>query len=184
MGLGGDDDKLENGSGGGGGFFESFKVTVWVSDCKCMYFYDLDQTVTQLYVLFLFYGCLGQSLKSFYNFHDDCWVLLTLCVSLPCWGDTICWNTLLLAPWLFCPIFSRCVVLWFFLLASVSSHWRHIDVKLSLSYVSVIRSKGTDRPLSLSDTFSPPSIPLSEKTCTVVVFNLCLVRLPLLFLLT
>lgn len=27
MGVGGDDDKLENGSGGGGGFFESFKVT-------------------------------------------------------------------------------------------------------------------------------------------------------------
>ena len=27
MGLGGEDDKLENGGGGGGGFFESFKVT-------------------------------------------------------------------------------------------------------------------------------------------------------------
>lgn len=27
MGVGGEDDKLENGSGGGGGFFESFKVT-------------------------------------------------------------------------------------------------------------------------------------------------------------
>lgn len=27
MGLGGEDDKLENGSAGGGGFFESFKVT-------------------------------------------------------------------------------------------------------------------------------------------------------------
>lgn len=27
MGVGGDDDKLENGSAGGGGFFESFKVT-------------------------------------------------------------------------------------------------------------------------------------------------------------
>lgn len=27
MGVGGEEDKLENGSGGGGGFFESFKVT-------------------------------------------------------------------------------------------------------------------------------------------------------------
>lgn len=27
MGVGGEDDKMENGSGGGGGFFESFKVT-------------------------------------------------------------------------------------------------------------------------------------------------------------
>lgn len=27
MGLGRDEDKMENGSGGGGGFFESFKVT-------------------------------------------------------------------------------------------------------------------------------------------------------------
>jgi RAP1 GTPase activating protein 1 len=26
MGLGGDEDKMENGGGGGGGFFESFKV--------------------------------------------------------------------------------------------------------------------------------------------------------------
>lgn len=30
MGLGGDDDKMENGSGGGG-FFESFKVRAWGS---------------------------------------------------------------------------------------------------------------------------------------------------------
>lgn len=27
MGVGGEEDKLENGSGSGGGFFESFKVT-------------------------------------------------------------------------------------------------------------------------------------------------------------
>lgn len=30
MGVGGEDDKMENGSGGGGGFFESFKVTAEV----------------------------------------------------------------------------------------------------------------------------------------------------------
>lgn len=30
MGVGGEDDKMENGSGGGGGFFESFKVTTEV----------------------------------------------------------------------------------------------------------------------------------------------------------
>lgn len=29
MGLGAEEDKLENGSGGGGGFFGSFKVTQW-----------------------------------------------------------------------------------------------------------------------------------------------------------
>lgn len=29
MGLGGDEEKLENGGGGGGGFFESFKVGPW-----------------------------------------------------------------------------------------------------------------------------------------------------------
>lgn len=31
MGVGGEDDKMENGSGGGGGFFESFKVTAEVT---------------------------------------------------------------------------------------------------------------------------------------------------------
>lgn len=30
MGVGGEDDKMENGGGGGGGFFESFKVTAEV----------------------------------------------------------------------------------------------------------------------------------------------------------
>lgn len=32
MGVGGEEDKLENGSGGGGGFFESFKVTGGVAE--------------------------------------------------------------------------------------------------------------------------------------------------------
>lgn len=37
MGVGGEDDKMENGSGGGGGFFESFKVTAEAKDVsgKC-----------------------------------------------------------------------------------------------------------------------------------------------------
>lgn len=32
MGVGGEEDKLENGSGSGGGFFESFKVTGGVAE--------------------------------------------------------------------------------------------------------------------------------------------------------
>lgn len=38
MGVGGEDDKMENGSGGGGGFFESFKVTAEVTpEVKSIY---------------------------------------------------------------------------------------------------------------------------------------------------
>lgn len=43
MGLGGDEDKLENGAGGGGGFFESFKVTPYYARCKLNWALDLHE---------------------------------------------------------------------------------------------------------------------------------------------
>lgn len=43
MGLGGDEDKLENGGGGGGGFFESFKVTLHYTRCKLNRAHDMHE---------------------------------------------------------------------------------------------------------------------------------------------
>lgn len=48
MGVGGDDDKLENGSGGGGGFFESFKVTgEAAAEAEGLHFLQLSASKTK-----------------------------------------------------------------------------------------------------------------------------------------
>lgn len=58
MGLGGEDEKLENGGGGGGGgFFESFKVSLSVCEFKCVSFLKLSVSEEEIFFLFTFTSC-------------------------------------------------------------------------------------------------------------------------------